>query len=273
MSEPRIHHRLVGGDEADRWLYVLHGIYGAGRNWASLAKALTAYRPEWGAVLVDLRLHGHSQGFSPPHTLQACVADLAALAAGEGRPPAAVLGHSFGGKVALLWAARGAPRQTWVIDSTPARRSPGGSAYRMLGILERLPPAFASRAEAVAALEAAGFASHVAQWMATNLVPRGGAYRWRFDLAGIASLLDDFFRVDLWDVVEAPPAGAEVHIVRADQSDVLDEADLARVRGAARDTSGADAGGWTFLHELHGGHWLHVDNPDGLQALLVEHLD
>ena len=61
-------------------MFVLHGIYGAGRNWASIARRFVQRRNEWGIVLVDLRLHAGSQGFPPPHTLAACAADLARLA-------------------------------------------------------------------------------------------------------------------------------------------------------------------------------------------------
>ncbi len=260
-----LHHVLVGDSGAPRRMFVLHGIYGAGRNWASLARALTAARPDWAINLVDLRLHGHSQGFPPPHTLAACQHDLVALARALGVRPDAVLGHSFGGKVALMSAASFHPRQVWVIDSTPSRRSPGGAAYRMLATLRRLPPTFADRGEAVAALEAEGFAPHVARWMATNLELRSGVYRWKFDLDGIESLLLDFFRRDLWDVVEAPPPPTEIHVVRASESDVLTDGEFARIAafGPARRV---------FAHELHGGHWLHVDNPAGLLARLESDL-
>src|SRR6201999_468457 len=65
-------HRRVAPKEAtpSRWLLVLHGIFGSGRNWGSIARRLVEARPEWGAVLVDLRLHGQSrEGFGAPHTM------------------------------------------------------------------------------------------------------------------------------------------------------------------------------------------------------------
>ncbi|MFW6331186.1 MAG: alpha/beta fold hydrolase, partial [Gemmatimonadota bacterium] len=92
---------VAEGEHPGQWLAVLHGIYGAGRNWASVARALVGARPGWGAVLVDLREHGESVGFEPPHTLESTAADLDGLEAG---PVEAVLGHSFGGKIALLRA-------------------------------------------------------------------------------------------------------------------------------------------------------------------------
>lgn len=265
MSDPILHHHVVADGDPDRWLYVLHGIYGAGRNWATIARRLHAERPDWGVILVDLRLHGHSQGFTPPHTLAACVHDLVELSRSRGERPDAVLGHSFGGKVALMTAPPLHPRQVWVIDSTPSRRTPGGSAVRMLEALRRLPDRFADREAAIAALEREGVARHVARWMATNLVRSGDRYEWRFDLGGLEALLHDFFRRDLWDVVETPPEGTVIHLVRATESDVVGEGEMERFRRA-----GADGG--TFAHELHGGHWLNVDDPEGLLGLLAAEL-
>jgi len=60
---------MAPGESPDRWFAVLHGIFGSGRNWASVARRVVRARPEWGAVLVDLREHGESVGFEPPHTL------------------------------------------------------------------------------------------------------------------------------------------------------------------------------------------------------------
>ena len=80
----RLHYLEIDSGRSSHWLYVLHGIYGAGRNWASVARSLIAKRPEWGAMLVDLRLHGHSQGFEPPHTLHACAHDVYELSKAVG---------------------------------------------------------------------------------------------------------------------------------------------------------------------------------------------
>ena len=265
MSRPLLHQYTVSEAGSRRWLYVLHGIYGTGRNWASFARRLIARRPEWGAVLVDLRLHGHSPSFEPPHTLAACVHDVLELSESLGRPVDAVLGHSFGGKAALMVAAAAAPGQTWVIDATPSRRSPGGGAARLLDVIRRHPGPFTTRRCAVSAVEAEGFASPVAHWLATNLVLVEAGYRWRLDPDAAEELLADYFRRDLWDVIETPVPPSEIHAVRAAQSDILSADDRARLRAATLN-------GRVHLHELAGGHWLHVDNPDGLPDLAAEHL-
>ncbi|MFQ5888687.1 MAG: alpha/beta fold hydrolase [Gemmatimonadota bacterium] len=258
------HARVSAGAEPGRWLLFLHGIFGAGRNWASFARRLVEARPDWGAVLVDLRLHGDSRGFAPPHTLAACAADVRRLAARLGAGEIALLGHSFGGKVALAALAAGPPRprQIWVVDSTPDAGPPRGSAAEMLAALRELPPTFETRREAVRALEGRGFGRSVAEWMATNLEPRDSAYAWRFEVEAMAELLADFFRSDVWSIVLDPPGEVSIHVVKAEASDVLTEEACARIEDGSKRTR------TLHLHRVPGGHWVNLENPGDLLELL-----
>lgn len=267
---PGLHREILSPEEGrpSRWIWFLHGIFGAGRNWRSVARKLTRRVEDWGAVLVDLRLHGRSTGARPPHTLEACADDLAELVEDGAPGPDVLLGHSFGGKVALAFGAR-APdglRQVWVVDSTPSRREPSGRAVRMLEALRETPGPFPGREAAVTALRDRTFPPEVARWMATNLVETDEGLVWRFDLDGVRELLADFFRTDLWEVVESPPEGVEVVVVKATGSDLLPEEEGRRVEAAGGETDRAS------LHRVPGGHWLNVSNPDGLLELMEERL-
>lgn len=268
---------VAPGAAPTRRLLVLHGIYGAGRNWGSVARRLVRARPEWGVVLVDLRSHGRSPRLSP-HTVEACARDLVRLEERLGGRADAVLGHSFGGKVALVYARMRPLRQLWVVDSSPGAGRAGGSAWRMLGVLRRHPGPFGSRAEAVDAVESEGFSTLVAKWMATNAVPTDNGLEWRLDPDEMEAYLRDYFRTDAWDVAVRPPSGTVVHFVRALGSRVLDEVAVARIREAARPRAaashgprggGGSAAGRVFLHEIDGGHWVNTENPGALHGLLV----
>jgi esterase len=269
-QDPILTHARVAAKDAapERWLLVLHGIYGSGRNWGTIARRLVEARPEWGVLLVDLRNHGGSRGFPGPHTLAAAAADVDRLVAEMDFHAAAVMGHSFGGKVALLYAAHHGHdvRQVWVMDSTPAVREPEGSAWGMISLVRALPPRFASRAEALQALMAAGLSEGLAQWMAINLEPVEGVYRWRIDFDVMEEMLRDFFRTDLWETVVHPPEGVELHFVKATESSTLDEESARRVEMAGT------ANGRVHLHLLEGGHWINTDNPEGVIELLRTHL-
>ncbi len=105
--QPVLAHVTADAPVVRRTAYVLHGILGTKSNWRGLARRFAAALDGWGFVVVDLRKHGDSQAFAPPHTLDAVVGDLVALSTQLGRPADAVIGHSFGAKCALAWAARG----------------------------------------------------------------------------------------------------------------------------------------------------------------------
>ena len=256
------------GAASSRNMLLLHGIYGAGRNWRTVARRLVNARPGWGVTLVDLRAHGRSPRLAP-HTIEACAADLTGVEDHMGTPADAVLGHSFGGKVALVHARRASsvPRQYWIIDSAPGTGHPAGGAWRMLGVLRRHPGPFGSRREAVAAVEDEGYSPLVAAWMASN-VERDGVvgWKWRFDPDEMEGYLRDYFRVDAWDVVEEPPNGVTIHFVKASASSVLGQGAVDRIRAAGRQS------GQVFLHAVEGGHWLNTENPEALHQLLVTRL-
>jgi len=257
----------VGQDPAagGKVLPVLHGIFGRGRNWSSLARALAARRPDWTPLLVDLRLHGDSTAFEPPHTIQAAARDVIDTL---DRPIDAVLGHSFGGKVALALAGDlERARQVWIVESSPDARQPGGSAWQLLQTVTALPASFASRGELVERLRAGHVDQRTAQWMASNLESvSGDVYRWRLDLDAVQELLEDFFRRDLWSLVETPPGDVHLHFVKAEDSTTIDEEACRRILAAGQ------RHGRASLHRVAGGHWVNADDPDALLGLLVEHL-
>ena len=247
-------------------LYFLHGFFGSGRNWSAVARGMMRARPDWESVLVDLRLHGESADAPPPHTLAACSLDVARLLdhlPGSGGP-VALLGHSFGGTVALATAAEPgvACEQVWVVDSTPAPGTTGAGAQRMMELLSGLPATFATRKAGADAVEAGGFPRFVAEWMATNLVREEETFRWRFDMLEMRRLLMDFFRTDLWPLVESPPGDSELEFIRASENSILAPEDAVRI--ARLESEGSPV----HLHTLEGGHWLNVDNPGGIIALL-----
>ncbi len=287
MSEatpPTLYTEPVAGADAPpaRRLAFLPGIFGQGRNWATVARRLVRARPDWGALLVDLRQHGGSQGFPPPHTLAAAAEDLRRTFESSDVPVRGVLGHSFGGKVALELARALAEAHDgshagshagslrletlWLVDSPPGPHPPGGSAWEVMEALRRAPGPFLSREAGVSALQGLGAAEGVARWMSTNLEERADGWRWRIDPDDMAELLRDFFQQDLWSVVESPPPGLDLHVVKAQDSSVLDEAACRRVEAAGERT------GVVHLHRVAGGHWVNADNPDALLALLQEGL-
>lgn len=263
-----LHHEIVAapGTRPARTLIVLHGIFGHGRNWKSVAARLVRDRPDWAVALADLRGHGRSPGWAQTPTVEACARDVQRLEERMGAPTDAVLGHSLGGKVALLHARLrepSAPVCVWAVDTGLGVGRPAGGAWRMLAALRKEPGPFGSRAEAARAIASQGFADAVAKWMATNMRRAGDAWEWRLSADEMEPLLRDGFATPAWDVIENAPPGASIHVVKATGSSVLGPVAADRLRKAARHAE------HVHFHEADGGHWLHVDNPQALHRLLV----
>lgn len=271
-----------------KWLVFLHGILGSGANWRTFARQVVAARPEWGALLVDLRLHGDSQDFAPPHTLEAAARDIVeaiptlptlpggadAPIRGAHAPIRGVLGHSFGGKVGielarqLADAPNGAPDQLIVVDSTPGARPDhrGSSGVRhIVELLTQLPPEFPDRNAFTAWAEERGVSRPTAMWLAMNVrpVPNTTRFEFRLDIPSIRTMMDDYFAQDLWPVIEHPPGTMNTHLIVGGDSEVVDATDLGRARTAPRATVDVIP---------NAGHWVHVDAPDTLRELVLAYL-
>lgn len=260
-----------GGSQPVRSMLFLHGLLGTRANWRGLARRFVDARPDWAAVLVDLREHGESLGLEGPATVEQCAQDLLAL---DCIPPIrGALGHSFGGKVAMRWAelAGASVDELWVIDSTPSERPTGaGEARRVLGILGHakrdFPDGFADRAEFTRYVVGHGEAQGIADWLAMNLssLPNGRRGL-RVDLGSLGALLDDYGRTDTWSALEQSGPTTQIHMVIGGRSNLVDESDRVRLNRMA------DVSNNMFVHLIDtAGHWVHVDAPERLIELLTK---
>lgn len=266
--------RIVApGATPDRWALLCHGILGSRRNWRSFAKKLVDQHPDHGVINVDLRNHGDSPVLPGPHDLAACARDLGDLARHLSIEPDVVIGHSFGGKVVLKYAADppAALEQVWVLDARPdpatASEVAESDVSQVIAALAELPLGFERRKDIVPELTGRGFSRTLALWMTTNLrrAP-SGQWTWRFRLDGVQEMIADYYQADLRHVLQTPLPDLTVHVVRAARSDrwptaVLDWFD------------GLPAGAPGRLHLLEeAGHWVHVDNPGGLLDIMDDEL-
>lgn len=258
--------RIAEGDRPSRTLVMLHGIYGRGRNWLGIARALVAARPEYACWLVDLPYHGDSGPGVHGDTVRGFAGDVADWLRREKLTADAILGHSYGGKVGLAMAerARTAALQLWIIDSTPEAKPPSGSAWTMLQMIRRLPERVPSREVVINSIVEGGFPFGVAQWMSTNLVREDDGFIWRLDFDVMERLLQDFFQTDLWGVVESPAPLHDIHFLKASQSSAISDDAVRRIVGASSDR--------VHLHHREGGHWIHAESPDVVTELLVKSL-
>ena len=163
----------------------LHGVFGQGRNWTTIAKALSGQAR---VSLVDLPNHGRSpwtDHFSYPEMANQ-VADL--LQTEAGGEPYAVVGHSMGGKVAMAVALLHPElvQRLCVVDVSPVpRRVSGFETYVRGTALDRSrhPP---DRASADAQLQPYVPEPAIRGFLLQNLRrdhPPAAGWRWQMNLA------------------------------------------------------------------------------------------
>jgi pimeloyl-ACP methyl ester carboxylesterase len=261
---------LASGPAPTQAIAFLHGILGGGVNLRSHARRLVERRPELMALLMDLRGHGQSQGRDGEDTVTAAARDVAETAAGLGRPLTQVVGHSFGGKVALeLIELVPTLQRVVTLDSAPGPRldARGSEAtVRVLGLLARLLGPWKTREAFVAEVEGLGESRTMAGWLAMNLGPGADGFRLRLELPRIQALLDSYLALDAWPVLERAIARGRprLELVIATASEVYRAEDRERAQRLAQRAPGQLA-----VHLLEGGHWVHVENSAGVDQVLL----
>lgn len=114
-------HSVIHGEPSNAPpLLIAHGLFGSARNWGVIAKRLSDTRP---VITVDMRNHGSSP-WMQNHAYSDLAEDLADVIAHHGGT-ADVLGHSMGGKAAMMLALTAPERVTRLIvaDIAPVRYS------------------------------------------------------------------------------------------------------------------------------------------------------
>ncbi len=155
-------------------LLVLHGLFGSSANWRTLARRLAHQRR---VLTLDLRNHGASP-WAEEMSYPDLAADVAAFMHARGLACASLLGHSMGGKTAMVLALS-RPRlveRLIVIDIAPVAYAHSHRDY--IEAMRSLDAtALARRAQADAALSAAVPDAGVRAFLLQNLVQRDGPVR------------------------------------------------------------------------------------------------
>ncbi len=193
-------------------MLAIHGLTGYGGRWRHLAGCL----PEIAIAAPDLLGHGRSS-WAAPWTIDANVSALAALLDEEADAPVLVVGHSFGGALALHLAAARPDLVSALLLLDPAVGLDGGwmrdIADGMFSSPDypdaeeaRIEKATGSWADVDPALLDTEIDEHLVQLAS-------GRYRWRVSLPAMMSYWSELAR----DIV-LPPPGTATTLVRAKQT-------------------------------------------------------
>ena len=111
----KLHFKTIGEGKP---LIIMHGLFGMLDNWQTFGKAISKMGYE--AHLLDMRNHGRSP-HSLEHNYQVMADDLEEYMDDRGIEEADILGHSMGGKVAMVFATENEDRtkSLTVVDIAP----------------------------------------------------------------------------------------------------------------------------------------------------------
>jgi esterase len=230
---------------------ILHGLFGSSQNWVGMGRRLL---PLGRVFALDLRNHGDSP-HAPSHTLADCVEDVREWVQAHGLDPAALIGHSMGGLVAMGFAVAHPGRTAGVASIDIAPRPYPPEHGEELGALKTDISGCRTRAEIDRLLLPIVPDARTRQFLLTNAAHSDAGFRWKLNVDALErnTVAADWASVTGRFEGEALlVAGARSSYVGPDDPQVM-----RRFFPRAR------------VHVLsEADHWPHITAPDALEAVL-----
>jgi esterase len=230
-------------------LLIAHGLFGSARNWGVIAKRLSETRP---VIAVDMRNHGASPWYDR-HSYQDLAADLAAVI----DAPCDVLGHSMGGKAAMVLALQNPEKVNRLVVADIA---PVAYRHTQLGPITAMRQVDLAGIEnrAAARAQLGDLEPGVPDFLLQSLDMKDR--KWRLNLDVLAREMDQIIGFpDVTGQFEGPTlflSGGTSDYVQPDHRPMIKalfpNAKFAKIPGA--------------------GHWLHAEKPREFEAAVTAFL-
>jgi pimeloyl-ACP methyl ester carboxylesterase len=232
-----------------------HGLFGQGRNWTQIGKALaTDHR----VLLVDMPNHGASP-WTEDFGYVAMAEQVAALL--DADDPVTLVGHSMGGKTAMVLALRHPQlvERLCVVDISPVAQPASAEFAGYIAAMQQLDlTALERRSDADEALAPDVPNRTVRSFLLQNLRREDDGWRWLLNLDVLGAELATLGGWPQDELADATPfdgpvlwiGGANSPYVRDDYAEAMDRWFPRNRRVTVKDA----------------GHWVHSEQP----AVFVE---
>jgi pimeloyl-ACP methyl ester carboxylesterase len=240
-------------------LVILHGLFGSGKNWQSHARHFANH---FQVFAVDLRNHGNS--FHADEMNYSVMAeDLAQLLYRLELGECQILGHSMGGKVAMMLALQNPDLVAGMIVADIAPVAYFHHYDDLIDPILALPlETIESRAQADQLLRQNIPEDQLRAFLLQNLVREAAGWRWRVNwkviqrdmewLTGFGDLPQDW-------LIELPSL-----FIRGEKSDYIGNAEIEVIRHRFSNCK---------IETIAAvGHWLHAEAPESFNQLVLEFL-
>jgi len=240
-------------------LVILHGLFGSKRNWGAVAKALAVNHHVY---CLDLRNHGASP-WAEDMTYQALADDVAAFIHHHDLAPCTLIGHSMGGKTAMMLALRDPKlvRRLGVVDIAPVPRETDIGTY--IQVMTNVPlQSCQSRADVDKHLSAVITNSSLRQFLLQNLEREHESLRWRLNLAALDAGLEDI--ADFPAPPHAKYPGPSLFII-GEKSDYVQSHHMSTIKSLFPNSETTTI--------LGAGHWVHAESQEAFLKVVEEFLN
>lgn len=248
-----LHHRRLGSGPP---LVLLHGLFGSSDNLGTIARELATDRE---VVLVDQRDHGRS-----PHTdritYPLMADDVHALVVRLGLERLTLVGHSMGGKTAMLFAQRfpGMLERLVVIDIGPREYPSSNHEHIVEALLTSDLGNKTSRQEVEQHIARHVKEPGVVQFIMKSLYwKEENVLAWRFNVPVIARDMKDILAGIGAEIVRTPTL-----FIRGGQSDYIVREDLPAIKEQFPNSRVETID--------YAGHWVHAQAPEEVVNLIRE---
>ncbi len=237
-------------------LIILHGLFGSARNWHSIAQQLADHHR---VFAVDLRNHGQSF-WAANMSYSDLAADVADFIRHQQLDSVAVMGHSMGGKTAMMLALQQPELvdKLVVLDIAPVTYGARFEDY--IQAMQTLDlNAVSQRQMADQYLSAWIPEAGIRAFLLQNLVIQDGHFDWRINLGALSTQLPQLLDFPS-EIVVGQQFAKPTLFVAGERSNYITVNDHDLIR--------------QYFPAVHletvanAGHWLHADQP----AALLTHL-
>lgn len=237
-------------------LIFIHGLFGTGDNWHSIAQY---FANDYHVIMPDLRNHGRSP-HSDHQTYSLMADDLHTMYQTLGFAQAHIVGHSLGGKVAMVFANKypNLVKKLTIVDMANKAYADEHTHLidAMLGVDLSDKP---SRNAVDNALKSTIPNSMVRQFLLMNLVRGESGFSWRINLT---TLKQNYPHLQA-AVCQSDNYAKPCLVIRGAKSDYIQTTDFAAIQQTFTNAA---------LISLETDHWVHAEAPEAFVQTLTRFL-
>ncbi len=240
----KLHYRELGEGKP---FVILHGLFGFSDNWQTHAKKLASY---YRVILVDLRNHGHSD-WSDDFSYDLMVSDLKELFDDLQLENVVLLGHSMGGKTAMLFAQKFPDLlEKLIVVDMGVKAYPMHHDHILEGLNSINLTILTARSEAEKQLAKHIDSDGVRQFLLKNIYwKEKGKMAWRMNIPVLER--------ELPNIISALPKGESfvpTLFIRGEMSNYVLDEDFHEIENQFPDSE--------FVTIPNAGHWVHAEAPE-----------